>query len=147
MAISPIVNSFMQQGQQEDQPTDAGEIFRQRFADLAYNSFRAKYPGLLKLVVTFRTMASDVDEATAVGVFVLDAGDQLVHVPVAMSSGSISSCEMAYDKVSDQFFQLNEHTVKVIINKRNPSGPSLLSGNQRVEDTLALFHNMLRPPS
>ncbi len=147
MAISPIVNSFMQQGQQEEQPTDAGQIFRQRFADLAYNAFRAKYPGLLQQVVTFRTMASDVDEATAFGVFILDAGEQLVHVPVAMSAGSIASCEMAYDKESDQFFQLNEHTVKEIQNKRRLSGPSMLSGNQRVEDTRTLFHNMFRPPS
>lgn len=147
MAISPIVNSFMQQGQQqEEQPSDAGQIFRNRFADMAYNSFRSKFPGLLNLVVTFRTMASDLDEATAFGVFILDAGDQLVHVPVAMSAGSISSCEMVYDKESDQFFQLNEHTAKEILNKRQLSGASMLSGNQRVEDTRALFHNMFRPP-
>lgn len=150
MAISPIVNSFMQQGSEQmpqNGPVDANQMFTSQFSDMAFNSLRAKYPGLINNVVTMKTLATDLDAGTAFGVFMVSSGDKIIYVPVAMSDGSITSCEMAYDKQDDQFFPLNEHTVKEILAKSRMSEPTLLSNNPRVEDTRGLFKNMLRPPT
>lgn len=147
MAISPIVNSFMQQGEQSEGPQDAEQLFRNQFSDLAYNALRAKFPKLLNHVVTLKTMASDMQAGSSFGVFIIGSGDGLVYVPVAMSDGSITSCEMAYDKKTDQFFPLDKNTVREIVARNLSTEPTLLTKNPRIEDTRALFHNMIRPPS
>lgn len=147
MAISPIVNSFMQQGEQSDSPQDAEQLFKNQFSDLAYNALRAKFPKLINYVVTLKTMAHGLTEGSAFGVFIIGSGEGVVYVPVAMSDGSITSCEMAYDKKTDQFFPLDKNTVREIVAKNQSTEPTLLTNNPRIEDTRALFHNMVRPPS
>ena len=144
MAISPVVNAYMQE--QEAQPQSADNEFAHQFTNQAFNTLRAKYPALMGNIVTLKTLACDLNEATVFGVFIVESGDSLVYVPVVMSDGSIVSCEMAYDKDSDQLFPLNQHTVKEILNRTETSSPTLLTSNPRVEDTRQLFHNMVRPP-
>ena len=144
MAISPVVNAYMQE--QEAQPQSADNEFAHQFTNQAFNTLRTKYPALMGNIVTLKTLACDLNEATAFGVFIVESGDSLVYVPVVMSDGSIVSCEMAYDKDSDQLFPLNQHTVKEILNRTETSSPTLLTHNPRVEDTHQLFHNMIRPP-
>jgi hypothetical protein len=146
MAMSPVVNSYMQQGEPQEASQDASQIFVRRFSEQAFNTLRAKFPALVGNVVTLKTLASDVEKGTAFGVFIVESGNSLVYVPVAMSGGSIVSCEMVYDKDSDQFFPLNDHAVKEILGKSRSSDPVLLTGGQHVEDTRRLFHSMMRPP-
>lgn len=148
MAISPTVNQFMSQGQQApEEPQDAESIFRRQFADQSFNMLKARFPALINQVVTFRTLAADMEKGTAFGVFILSAGDKLIYIPVTMNDGSITSLEMAYDKEGDQFFPLDAHTVKEITALGATMGPEIMQGNAHVEDTRQLFHNMMRPPT
>ena len=146
MAISPTVNAYMQQGAEQDAPQDADQLFLNSFSDQAFNTLRAKFPALMNNVVTLKTLASDVEKGTAFGVFIIESGNNLVYIPAVMADGSIVSCEMAYDKDGDQFFALNQHTVKEILAKSQSSDPTIMRGNRNVEDTRAMFHNMMRPP-
>ena len=146
MAISPTVNQYMQQG--ADQPQmSAEQMFEQQFSDQAFNTLRAKYSALINNVITLKTMASNLDDGSAFGVFVVEAGNGLVYVPVAMSDGAIVSCEMVYDKDADQFYPLDKHTVDDIVSKSSSSEPSILNDQRRVEDTRRIFRNMMRPPT
>lgn len=151
MAVSPIVNSFMQPSgmQQNEQqgPQDANQIFQNQFSDMAFNALRAKFPALINNVVTLKHLASDVEKGTAFGVFVISSGNDLVYIPAVMADGSIVSCEMVYDKDADQFYPLDSHSAKEIIARSKSSDPVLLQNNPRVEDTRRLFHNMVRPPT
>lgn len=88
MAISPVVNSFMQQDQQQG-PMDAAQIFKNQFTDMAFNALRAKFPALINNVITLKHLASDVEKGTVFGVFVIQSGNDLVYVPVVMADGSI----------------------------------------------------------
>ena len=145
MAISPTVNQYMQQP--ESSQGDVESQFKHVFSDMAFNTLRAKYPALLNCVITLKTLAVDVEEGTAFGVFILESGNSFVYVPVVMAGGSIVSCEMAYDKDGDQLFPLNAHTIKEITNSVFASDPRILQNDPHVEDTRTLFHNMVRPPS
>lgn len=146
MAISPVVNSFMQQDQQQG-PVDAAQIFKNQFTDMAFNALRAKFPALINNVVTLKHLASDVEKGTVFGVFVIQSGNDLVYVPVVMADGSIVSCEMIYDKEADQFYPLDSHSAKEIITNSKSSDPVILQNNPRVEDTRRLFQSMVRPPT
>lgn len=147
MAVSPIVNSFMQDSEAGQGPVSAEQIFKNQFSDMAFNALRAKFPALINQVVTLKHMANDVEKGSAFGVFVIQSGNDLVYVPAAMADGSIVSCEMMYDKDADQFYPLDSHTVKEILAKSRASDPVILQNNPRVEDTRRLFHSMIRPPS
>lgn len=147
MAVSPIVNSFMQDSEAGQGPVSAEQIFKNQFSDMAFNALRAKFPALINQVVTLKHMANDVEKGSAFGVFVIQSGNDLVYIPAAMADGSIVSCEMMYDKDADQFYPLDTHTVKEILAKSRASDPVILQNNPRVEDTRRLFHNMIRPPS
>lgn len=137
----------MQSPDSAQTPTSAEQIFKNQFSDMAFNALRAKFPALINQVVTLKHMANDVEKGSAFGVFVIQSGNDLVYIPVAMADGSIVSCEMMYDKEADQFYPLDSHTVKEILAKSRSSDPVILQNNPRVEDTRRLFHSMIRPPS
>lgn len=145
MAISPTVNAHMQQTQ--GQPQSAEQLFNQQFTSQAHNTFQAKYPGLVNSIVTLKVLSSDIDDGSAFGVFVLKKGTDLVFVPVVMSSGSITSCEMVYEKAADQFTPLTDSIVKELQAATNYADPTILGKKPPyVEDTRTLFRNMIRPP-
>lgn len=145
MPISPTVQAYMQQGQ--SQPTSAEQIFNKSFSDQAFSTLKSRFPSLMGLVVTFKTLNSDVEKGDALGSFILAAGDSIYYVPVAMSSGSIVSCEMLYDKEADQFTPITEDTVKALHGQHSLSGPTAVQGKVSVDDTRQLFRNMVRPPA
>ena len=145
MPISPTVQAYMQQGQA--QPSSAEQIFNKSFSDQAFSTLKSRFPSLMGLVITFKTLNSDVEKGDALGAFILSAGNSIHYVPVAMSSGSIVSCEMLYDKEADQFTPLTEDTVKALHGEASYSEPSTVSGKVSVDDTRQLFRNMVRPPA
>lgn len=145
MPISPTVQAYMQQGQA--QPSSAEQIFNKSFSDQAFSTLKSRFPSLMGLVVTFKTLSSDVEKGDALGAFILSAGSNIYYIPVAMSSGSIVSCEMMYDKESDQFTPITEDTVKGLHGEASYSEPTSVSGKVTVDDTKQLFRNMVRPPA
>ena len=146
MAVSPNVDAYMAQSVQQAPMRTAEATFVKEFGTQAFNTLRAKYPAIADRVVTFRTLDSDMDTSTAFGVFIVESGSDVVYIPCCMSGGTITSCEMAYNKVADQFYPLTKDNVREILAANAISEASILSKSPRVDDTRALFHNMIRPP-
>ena len=146
MAVSPNVDAYMAQPAQQAPMQTAEAAFVKEFGTQAFNTLRAKYPAIADRVVTFRTLDSDMDTSTAFGVFIVESGSDVVYIPCCMSGGTITSCEMAYNKVADQFYPLTKDNVREILAANAISEASILSKSPRVDDTRALFHNMIRPP-
>lgn len=146
MAVSPNVDAYMATSVQQAPMQTAEDTFIKEFGNQAFNAFRAKYPALADQTITFRTLDSDMDTSTAFGVFIVQSGSDVVYIPCCMAGGSITSCEMAYDKVADQFYPLTKDNVREILAAGAISDASILTKSPRVDDTRALFHNMTRPP-
>lgn len=146
MAVSPNVDAYMAQPAQQAPMQTAEAAFVKEFGTQAFNTLRAKYPAIADRVVTFRTLDSDMDTSTAFGVFIVESGSDVVYIPCCMSGGTITSCEMAYNKAADQFYPLTKDNVREILAANAISEASILSKSPRVDDTRALFHNMIRPP-
>ena len=146
MAVSPNVDAYMAQPAQQAPMQTAEAAFVKEFGTQAFNTLRAKYPAIADRVVTFRTLDSDMDTSTAFGVFIVESGSDVVYIPCCMSGGTITSCEMAYNKVADQFYPLTKDNVREILAANAISEASILSKSPRVDDTRELFHNMIRPP-
>ena len=146
MAVSPNVDAYMAQPAQQAPMQTAEAAFVKEFGTQAFNTLRAKYPAIADRVVTFRTLDSEMDTSTAFGVFIVESGSDVVYIPCCMSGGTITSCEMAYNKVADQFYPLTKDNVREILAANAISEASILSKSPRVDDTRALFHNMIRPP-
>lgn len=147
MAISPNVNAYMQQGQGGGAQS-AEQMFNSQFTNQAYNTLQAKFPGLMNSLVTMKVLSSNLEEGTAFGVFVLKKGADVAYIPVVMSGGGITSCEMFYDKAADQFIPITDATIKEFMAAVSYSDPSILGKKSPyVEDTRHLFRNMIRPPA
>lgn len=146
MAVSPNVDAYMAQPAQQAPMQTAEAAFVKEFGTQAFNTLRAKYPAIADRVVTFRTLDSDMDTSTAFGVFIVESGSDVAYIPCCMSGGTITSCEMAYNKAADQFYPLTKDNVREILAANAISEARILSKSPRVDDTRALFHNMIRPP-
>lgn len=137
----------MQGADQGPQQGNAEDMLKSQFSEQAFNILRAKFPQLIGNVVTFKTLSADLEKGSALGAFVIEAGKDLVYIPVTMSDGANISCEMVYNKEEDQFLPLDNNIVKEILAKSTSSDPTIMSKDQRVEDTRGLFRNMMRPPA
>lgn len=146
MAVSPNVDAYMAQAAQQAPSQTAEDTFVREFGNQAFNALRAKYPSIADRVITFKTLASEMDTSTAFGVFIVESGADVAYIPCVMAGGSITSCEMAYDKAADQFFPLTKDNVREILSANAISDAKVLTKSPRVEDTKAIFHNMIRPP-
>lgn len=148
MPISPTVSAWMQQNAQPQQTgMDAESLFKKSFQEQAFNSLRAKAPQLMSYVVTFRILDANLDTGDAFGTFALSYGSELVFIPVVMTAGSITSCEMVYLKAEDRFIPLMESTIKDIIAKNSGSLGEVMTKDVHVEDTRQMFRNLIRPPA
>lgn len=148
MPISPNVQAHMMQGQQPQEASTAEQLFAKSFSDQAFTALKSKFPSLVSVVVTFKTLSTDVEKGDAIGAFVLVSGDNVRYVPVTMVSGNMGSCcEMMYDKESDLFEPLSDENVKRLLAAVEVSDPTILRKSTRVEDTRNLFRNMVRPPA
>lgn len=147
MPISPTVSAWMQNNQPQQSGMDVESLFRKSFQDQAFNSLRAKAPALLSYVVTFKVLDTNVDDGDAFGTFAVSYGNELVFIPIVMSSGSITSCEMAYLRSEDRFVPLLESQVKDIVNHNTGSMGEVMTKDVRVEDTRRMFRNLVRPPA
>ena len=112
MAVSPNVDAYMAQTAQQAPSQTAEDTFVREFGNQAFNALRAKYPSIADRVITFKTLASEMDTSTAFGVFIVESGADVAYIPCVMAGGSITSCEMAYDKAADQFFPLTKDNVR-----------------------------------
>lgn len=147
MAISPTVAAYQQQADQQfQQPGDADSLFRQSFQDQAFNTLRAKAASLIPYVVTFKIFDANVDDGDAFGVFAITSGTEVSFIPVVMDSGSITSCEMLYNRAEDRMEPLLDETVQRIVSQNNATPPKMLEGGVNVENTRNLFRNLVRPP-
>lgn len=147
LSPSPIIQSYMQQGQPQEAPLSAEQMFNKSFGEAAFATLRSKFPALINFVVTYKILDSDVDKGSALGVFIIQTGKDIRYIPVAMSGGAVSSCELIYNKDTDQFSPLSEHNVKRLLSQNMISDASLLHGNVRVDDTKQLFRDLIRPPA
>lgn len=147
---TPTVQQYMQPagpGPEQGGPVSADQMFEQTFGDAAFAQLSSRYPQLVNYVVTFKILDSNVDEGKAFGTFVLQAGKDLRYIPVVMAEGSVNSCELVYDKVSNTFEPLSNDSAQKIVSGNMTLGGQLMNGNVRVEDTRQLFKDMIRPPS
>ncbi|WP_144268394.1 hypothetical protein [Desulfovibrio sp. An276] len=126
---------------------DTESLFRKSFQDQAFNALRAKASAILSYVVTFKVIDTDVDNGDAFGTFAISCGSDLVFIPVVMTAGSITSCEMVYLRSEDRFVPLNDNYIKDIVNKNNGSMGEVMTKDVRVEDTRKMFRNLVRPPA
>lgn len=147
LSPSPIIQSYMQQGQPREAPLSAEQMFNKSFGEAAFATLRSKFPALINFVVTYKIIDSDVDKGSALGVFIIQTGKDICYIPVAMSGGAINSCELIYNKDADQFSPLSEHNVKRLLSQNMTSDASLLHGNAHVDDTKQLFRDLIRPPA
>lgn len=147
LSPSPIIQSYMQQGQPREAPLSAEQMFNKSFGEAAFATLRSKFPALINFVVTYKIIDSDVDKGSALGVFIIRTGKDIRYIPVSMSGGAINSCELIYNKDADQFTPLSEHNVKRLLSQNMTSDASILHGNVRVDDTKQLFRDLIRPPA
>ena len=145
MPISPTVNAWMAQNQQ--QPMDSGDMFKSAFQDHAFNALRAKASSILPYAVTFKVFDADVDQGNAFGAFAVSYGNELVYIPVVMTDGSVTSCEMVYLREEDRFVPLSEKYINDIVNKNTSVTGTTMTKDVRVEDTRNMFRNLIRPPA
>lgn len=150
MPISPAVNAWMQNmngGSGSAQGADAEQLFKKSFSDMAFNNLRAKAQDLIPYVVTFTCFESDVDNGDAFGAFAVTYGRDLIYIPVVMTGGSVTSCEMAYLRKEDRFVPLLADFIKSVVNANTSTQAKPLTGDVHVDDTRTLFRNLIRPPS
>jgi len=149
MAVSPLVQQYQQQmAQGEEQPQkDEKTIFNSKFGESAYKSFTSKYPQLVEYVVTFKVIESDTENGRGIGAFIIKYGSDVLYVPTVLAEGSISSCEMVYDKKEDTFWPLIQSNIRDIVNKNKLRDPKMLKQSPKVDSTRDMFKNMFRPPS
>ena len=145
MPISPTVNAWMSQGQQA--PSDSTTMFKSAFQDHAFNALRAKASNILPYAVTFKVFDADPDTGNAFGAFAISYGGELVYIPVVMTDGSITSCEMVYLREEDRFVPLSEKYINDIVNKNTSVTGTTMTKDVRVEDTRNMFRNLIRPPA
>lgn len=147
MAISPTVQAYQQQQMNQEGASSDQISFNKKFGEQAFRILNSKYPDVLKNVITFKVVESDVDQGSATGAFVLAKGKDVIYIPVVLNDGSIESCEMLYDKAEDTISPLIPQEVKRITSSNKLQGPSVAGKAPYVENTESIFRGMFRPPA
>ena len=98
-------------------PEQAQAQFDQTITQAGYQRFGSKFPDLVPNLVTLRMLASDVDEGTAFGAFVLQIGDRIVYVPVVVNDSRFEELDIVYDKTTDQFAPLTLPQLRYLRNR------------------------------
>ena len=80
MAVSPNVDAYMAQTAQQAPSQTAEDTFVREFGNQAFNALRAKYPSIADRVITFKTLASEMDTSTAFGVFIVESGADVAYI-------------------------------------------------------------------
>ncbi len=145
---SPLVQGYMQQDQQpQGAPVTADQMFEKNFSDAAFAQLRSKFPQLMQYVVTLKVFDADVQEGKAFGAFILQDGKGILYAPVVMADGSVTSCEMLYNKNGDSFVPMSAETVRKVMSDNMLMSGEMMNGNVHVDDTKDIFRNMIRPPA
>lgn len=101
--MSPEINA-LRQGPPGPDPTE--DLFKQRFADMAYQTLNSKFAELGPHVVTFRILKTDVTEGSGVGVLILDYNHRTIYIPVVMVDSVLKPMELFYHKELNVFLPL-----------------------------------------
>lgn len=101
-SLSPEIQSY--QGQAGPDPTE--DLFKQRFADMAYQTLNSKFAELGSHVVTFKITKVDVDEGSGIGVLILDYNQKAIYIPIIMVDSILKPMELFYYKELNVFLPL-----------------------------------------
>ena len=85
-------------------PTE--DLFKKRFADMAYKTLNSKFAELAPHVVTFKILKVDIDDGSGVGVIILDYNQKTIYVPVCMVDSVLKPMELFYYKDLNVFLPL-----------------------------------------
>ena len=107
-ALSTEVQAYQggQGGQAGPDPTE--DLFKQRFAEMAYQTLNSKFAELGSNIVTFKITKVDVDEGSGIGVLILDYNQKAVYVPVIMVDSILKPMELFYFKELNVFLPLTQ---------------------------------------
>lgn len=101
--FSPETNARMQ-GPPGIDPTE--DLFKQRFADMAYTTLNSKFAELAPYVVTFKILSVSADSGSGVGVLIIDYNNKTVYIPVVMVDSALKPMEIFYYKDLNVFLPL-----------------------------------------
>lgn len=130
----------------QQEPLSEQKTFEAKFRDAAFKTLRGKFPSLMGNIITFKVVDSDISKGSAVGAFILPFGKEVAYLPVVLSEGTISSCEMLYNKQEDEVIPVTEQIINTINNLAKTGDPKLLKRVPFVEGTKTIIRNMFRPP-
>lgn len=103
MALSPKVDQMMQMpGADQEQ-----QIFEQSFSDMAQSMLLNKLPDLAQDVATFKVIDSDIDNASAVGAFIVQRPQHTLYIPVVLVENQLKPLEIMYSQEHDAFLPLS----------------------------------------
>lgn len=146
--ISPTVQAY-QQNMAQDQASASPEqqAFNKKFGDAAFSILSTKYPQIMKYIITYKVLDSDIENGSGTGAFIIRKGASVAYLPVIMASGRITSCEMMYVKDDQSFEPLNIDTIKQIEAANDLQDPKVIGKAPFVDSTQQVFKDMFRPPS
>lgn len=104
--MSPATQNAM--GGAAPTESDEAKIFEQKFGEMAYQVFTAKYPELVSDVVTFKVLDSDIEQNSATGAFILDRDGEIIYIPVVLSDNQLKPMDLMYVKSQDIFLPFTE---------------------------------------
>jgi hypothetical protein len=99
MSLSPAVQAYGQQQQQQD----PDQLFKERFNQMAYSVLYSKFADLAPSVVTFKILDTKVEDGQGIGVFVLMHEQKTVYVPVILTDGKLKPIEIFFYKDMNTF--------------------------------------------
>jgi hypothetical protein len=102
-ALSSEIQAY-QGGVGGPDPTEG--LFKQRFAEMAYQTLNSKFAELGSSVVTFKILKVDVEEGSGIGVLILDYNQNAIYVPVIMVDSVLKPMELFYYKQLNVFLPL-----------------------------------------
>ena len=102
--LSPRTQQFMQP---PPSPEDATRAFEDGFSQMAQNVLAGKFPELVESVVTFKVLASDIDNGSGVGAFIISLNGEALYIPIVMTNSQIKPLEIVYYKEKDIFLPLD----------------------------------------
>lgn len=140
--ISPAIDAQQAMPSQQDEQ----QLFEEKFGQMAYQAFSAKFPDLIAEIVTFKILDSDIDAGTAVGAFILEQEGSYVYVPAVISDNELKPFDMMYVKDRDIFVPLDNKWLDEV----NKGTLSSLGEGSKLPSTVATdvdIRNIVVPPT
>lgn len=108
--MSPDVQAYGQLPSAEQ----AEEIFKQKFASMAYNVMFAKFPDMAQQVVTFKLLETNATKGRGVGAFIFLQDNKPIYIPVVMSDSQLKPLDVFYFKDLNIFLPMNKEWLEEV---------------------------------